>query len=79
MDDQIPSVPSSTGVQVITYSKLLNQVILFFSVSNIVDFMEQYIVCSYDIICFPELVKKCHFCGALSIYLLWCISFKFIL
>ncbi|KAG4910378.1 hypothetical protein JHK87_056494 [Glycine soja] len=25
MDDQIPSVPSSTGVQVITYSKLLNQ------------------------------------------------------
>lgn len=27
MDDQMPSLPSSTGVQVITYSKLLGQVI----------------------------------------------------
>lgn len=30
IDDQIPSLPSSTGVKVVTYSKLLSQVILFF-------------------------------------------------
>jgi len=34
IDDQIPSVPSSNGVQIITYSKLLNQVILLLSVST---------------------------------------------
>lgn len=27
IDDQIPSLPSTTGVQVVTYSKLLSQVI----------------------------------------------------
>lgn len=30
IDDQIPSLPPSTGVKVVTYSKLLSQVILFF-------------------------------------------------
>jgi len=40
MDDQIPSVPSSTGVQIVTYSKLLNQVILLLSVSTNVDIVE---------------------------------------
>ena len=29
VDDQIPSLPSSTGVKVVTYSKLLSQVIPF--------------------------------------------------
>lgn len=30
IDEQIPSLPSSTGVKVVTYSTLLNQVILIF-------------------------------------------------
>jgi hypothetical protein len=28
IDDQIPKLPSSTGVEVVTYSKLLSQVII---------------------------------------------------
>lgn len=30
IDDQMPSLPSSTGVKVISYSKLLSQVIWFY-------------------------------------------------
>jgi hypothetical protein len=35
IDDQIPKLPSSTGVEVVTYSKLLSQVIMCSSLSTI--------------------------------------------
>jgi len=73
MDDQIPSVPSTTGVQIVTYSKLLNVVILLFSVSTNVDFVEnrQSVIYHY-IICFLELVRKFHFCSVVLFLIIYC-------
>jgi len=39
IDDQIPKLPSSTGVEVVTYSKLLSQVIMCSSLSTILNIL----------------------------------------